>query len=111
MHEGAKAICTRVIDGDTIEATLEFHVLGLNLTLEKIRFRMEHYNSPEMELETKVAGEQAKTFLESLILNKEIEIWSHKQDKYGRWLATVFVDGMNVNKKMVSEGYGVPYEK
>lgn len=82
----------RVIDGDTIEIENKTSVrlLGIN-TPEKGE---KYYN-------------EAKDFLEMVLLNKTIELKFGKDryDKYKRLLAYVFVDGKNVNKELVDEGY------
>jgi len=81
----------RVIDGDTIKVNENsIRLLGMN-TPE----RGELYYS------------EAKEFLEKLILNKTVRLESGKEeyDRYGRFLAYVFLNGENVNLKLVEEGF------
>jgi len=60
----------------------------------------------------KAGYEEAKTFLEGLLLNNEIRLESDVDDKdsYGRLLRYVYVTGVNgevfVNKEIVSGGFG-----
>jgi endonuclease YncB( thermonuclease family) len=41
---------------------------------------------------------------------QEVSIRSHKpQDKYGRWLAEVLIDGQSLSDALIASGHGVPY--
>lgn len=90
----------RVIDGDTIEITR-------NETLKET-IRLLGINTPER-------GEkyykEAKEFLESLILNRTIELEKLREDKdkYGRSLRYAFINGKNVNIKIIEEGFANAY--
>ena len=46
-----------------------------------------------------------------MILNKEVEIHSYKdkQGKYGKYLANIIVDGLDINKWLVDNGHAKPY--
>jgi len=81
----------RVIDGDTIVSNeTSIRLLGIN--------------SPEK-------GEkyysEAKEFLENLVLNETIRLGFGKdrEDKYRRTLAYIYLDGENINLKLIEEGY------
>ena len=86
----------RVIDGDTVVTNSNEHIrlLGIN-TPEKGEF----------------IYDGAKSFLESLVLNKTVtlEFVKDKYDKYNRTLAYVFLDDKNVNAMMVENGYANYY--
>jgi len=83
---------TRVIDGDTFEI----------YSGETIRLLC--VNTPEI---TEPNYEQAKLFLESLILNKEVNLTPSLTDKdiYDRLLRYVHINNQFVNK-LVLENYG-----
>lgn len=85
----------RVIDGDTIDATIG---LGMDVTIVK-RLRLAGINAPEMSNAPK--GQEAKQFLESLITDQKITIKTagDDTDAYGRTLATIFVtkDGIQMD--------------
>jgi len=89
----------RVIDGDTIV------VNGSSIRLLGI-------NSPEKGEES---YEEAKVFLESLVLNQVVRIERFGVDKYYRELAYVFVDtlkgtsGKNINVELVRNGFANVY--
>lgn len=89
----------RVIDGDTLVydengSETSVRLLGINTPEKGERFYSE-----------------AKEFLESRVLNKSVKLvyGNEKTGKYGRELAYVFVDGENINKKIVKQGYGNHY--
>ena len=85
-------VVERVIDGDTIviENKTSVRLLGIN--------------SPE---KTGIYYEEAKEFLEDLILGKDVrfEFGKEKYDKYNRVLAYVFVGNKNVNLELVEKGF------
>ena len=73
-----KAKCTRVIDGDTIDATID---LGFNV-LKKIRIRfygLDTWESRTRDLEEKKKGLEAKKRVESLLemSNMDFTLVSH----------------------------------
>lgn len=80
----------RIIDGDTI-------VVGEDLTV-----RLLGINSPERGEEY---YQEAKEFLEMIILNKTVFIEFFGKDKYNRELGYVFLDRKNINLELVDEGY------
>lgn len=89
-------VVSRVIDGDTLE--LEngetIRLLGID--------------APEVDEEEYI---DAKERLEFLVNNQEIQLESdlEDKDKYGRLLRYVFKDGVNINVRLVKEGYACTY--
>lgn len=105
-----KANLVRVVDGDTVIPDVDLG-FGIHANLD---FRLLGLNAPEMVGATKVAGTAAKYELARLITLGPMRIVSTKSDKYGRWLATIYVkldDGseMDVNATLVATGFAVPY--
>ena len=85
----------RVIDGDTIKANeTSIRLLGIN--------------TPE---KGEKGYQEAKEFLEKMVLNKlvQLEYVGEREDRYGRTLAYVFVNGENINSKIVENGLGNYY--
>ena len=83
---------TEVTDGDTLK-------LSTDQT-----FRLYGVNSPEVK---EPYFEEAKAFTQNLVLNKEISFEqeeNYKEDKFGRILGYVFVDGINLNLELVRNG-------
>ena len=111
----------RTIDGDTVEILLEktfsldidfgFFVKD-KMELKKsaiVTFRLLGINAPESKGPSREVGKKSKDYLDSLLREKNIVVNSYKQDKYGRWLAELFVDGVNINKLMLESGYAQKY--
>lgn len=97
---GTTTKVTRVIDGDTFETET-----GENVRLIGI-------NAPEI---SDIFGQQAKQYLSDLIENKTVDLQtdniSNDRDRYQRLLRYVILDDIDINKKMVSDGYAFAYLK
>lgn len=103
-----RAEITTVVDGDTFDAIVD---LGFNIMMNR-RFRLLGINAPESrtrDLNEKSAGIISKEALKNLIEGKIVTLDSKKKDKYGRWLAIVYVDGMNINEHMLNSGFAKEY--
>ena len=97
------AVVTRIIDGDTIEVTLD---LGWKL-YKNDHVRFVGINAPEKNTPE---GIGARDFLSIYLkVGQKVMIHSHKLDKYGRCLATVMVGDVNLNNLMVKSGHAVEY--
>jgi len=106
------AICTRVIDGDTIDARVD---LGFNVWIE-CRVRLEGIDAPEprtKNLKEKKAGLETKAFLQEIMDECEHKfiLKSHGVGKYGRCIGTIYIRGENINHRLLAEGYAERYEK
>ena len=105
FDEGEVVVVERVIDGDTVvaEDTASLHSRHENLS-RGVSVRLLGINSPEK-------GEQyyneAREFLEEAVINKTVilKFGKEKYDKYNRTLAYIFVDGKNINLKLVKAGF------
>lgn len=86
---------SRVTDGDSLWLTLAPSGQPLQLRLLGI-------DAPEI---CQPWGEQARLALAELVLGKQVTVHTQGQDTYGRTLATVFVDAVNINKTLVQEGH------
>jgi endonuclease YncB( thermonuclease family) len=101
----------RVVDGDTVW----FHVdLGFGIWA-RLDFRIAGINTPEIVGVQKASGLVSKAELERLLSLGSIRIISRKTEKYGRWLATIYVkqaDGTEicVNDVMISGGFAKQYD-
>lgn len=91
---------TRIIDGDTFE------------TEKGEKVRLIGINAPEI---SDIFGQEAKHYLSDLIENKTVELQidniSNDRDRYQRLLRYVILDGVDINKKMVSDGFAFAYLK
>jgi len=91
-HIEERGVCTKVVDGDTIYLD----------NGEKIRFV--GVNTPERGVEGYITS---KNFVQKLCLGKTVGIDvddSKHNDRYGRTLGVVIVDGKNVNEMLLKEG-------
>jgi endonuclease YncB( thermonuclease family) len=93
-------VCTRVLDGDTIEITVE------GSTPAKQKIRMAQIDAPE---KTQDYGVPSKVNLADLVLYQEVNVQYTKKDRYGRILGQVFVGDIDVNFAQVSAGLAWVY--
>lgn len=104
------AICSRVIDGDTIDAKID---LGFNVWIE-CRIRFLGVDAPEARtrnLEEKLQGLRTKEYVKEIMstVGGHFVLKSHGVGKYGRCLGEIFINGENINQKLISEGYAKEY--
>lgn len=97
---GTTTKVTRVIDGDTFE------------TETGERVRLVGINAPEI---SDIFGQEAKRHLIELIEGKTIDLEtdhiSNDRDRYGRLLRYVILNGKDINKQMVLDGFAFAYLK
>lgn len=96
----------KVVDGDTLDIMVD---LGFNIHVKK-RLRMAHLNAPERGTQ---AGTDATAFLvDRLPVGSAIVVRTVKNgvDKWGRYLAEVYIDNTSVNDELLSKSLAVPYE-
>lgn len=100
-----KAKIVEVYDGDTVTAEID---LGFSVTIKE-KLRLFGINAPELKGEDREKGIVSRDYLRAMILNKVVTIKTikDKKGKYGRYLATIILDGLNINSEMVFEGYAV----
>ena len=107
------AVLDRVIDGDTVDATID---LGFD-TWKKTRIRFYGINTPESrtrDLEEKKRGLAAKDRLIEILKanDNKFVLKSHGVGKYGRCLGELFVESLgetSVQETLINEGHGVAY--
>ena len=108
------AIVTHVVDGDTMDVTLD---LGFDI-LYNNRIRLVGINTPESrtrDLEEKARGLAAKDrVLELCPVGSTVTVKTTKdgRGKFGRILGEIFVPGVvqSVNQLLVEEGHAVEYD-
>ena len=96
-YSSPKVMITSVYDGDTARAGEE-------------RIRLNCIDAPELrstryKLKEPIKARASRDFLRDLILGKEVVIKRKTTDRYGRTVAELEVDGVNVNELMVHEGF------
>ncbi len=102
-----KAKIISVYDGDTVTAVVD---LGF-LVSKEMKLRLFGIDTPELRGEERPQGLIVRDILRERILNKEVIINSYKdkQGKYGRYLATILLDGEDINQWLLDNGHAKPY--
>lgn len=96
----------RVIDGDTVMVDIS---LGFNLWRHQEILRLAGINAPEVNTS---AGRAAAVFLRKLLpegATVTVVTKKDKKEKYGRYLASISINGENVSSTLLSEGHAQPY--
>ena len=117
-----------VYDGDTIITTIK-----VEDTYYKIHCRLSGIDTPELKTEDedeRVAAKEARNHLIELLtgqkmrkevtrkeiqvmcanINSVVNVRCFHNDKYGRTLVEIIKDGININKKMIDDGYAGVYD-
>ena len=103
--EAYSALPTTIIkscyDGDTCTTT----------DGEKIRLAC--IDTPELKDKKAdpIAAKEARDFLNNLVTNEEVSIRRITKDRYGRTVAELFKNDINVQELIVKKGYGKIYER
>ena len=103
------ARCTQVYDGDSITVDID---LGFNHWMLNQKIRLFGINTPEVRGSERPSGLIARLRLRGLIEGRDIILASHRDraGKYGRWLGTIYIDDININKLLLDEGLATIYE-
>lgn len=103
-----KAVVIRVYDGDTVRCNID---LGFEHWMMNQTIRLYGIDTPEIRGEERPMGLESAEWLRSRIYGEEIilKTYKDKKGKYGRWLAEVFHDGINLNQQLIKEGLAEPY--
>ena len=121
MYEYKIKEIDRIVDGDTVDATID---LGFDV-LYKTRVRLYGINTPETrtkDLEEKAKGLAAKERLNEII-NKAVHmghrliLQTKEKGKFGRYLGVIIIEDCrpdhdtrtDVNQLLVEEGHAEPY--
>ena len=84
---------TRILDGDTL-------VIARN-NGEEVKVRLAGIDAPEI---TQDFGEQARTALDTLVLNRRVTVENKGTDPYNRVIGVITVDDEDINQKLVKDG-------
>jgi endonuclease YncB( thermonuclease family) len=106
MYTYAASI-TKIIDGDTYVCDID---LGFGIFLQQKHVRVAHINCPELRT---LDGKNARAYVCDWLDKKPhviVKILQHKSDKYGRILADVMFDYINVGSHLIAKGLAVPYD-
>jgi len=102
-----RAILERWVDADTAVVSID---LGLRVWKRNEHLRLVGINAPDTQ-----PAKSAATAIANRLCppGSEITVWTEKDkgDKYGRWLATIRYEGLelSVNTELVDAGAAVPW--
>ena len=88
-----------VADGDTLRVVCA----GRETTV-----RLRDIDAPEWR---QPYGRRARKELSALVHGRDVQLEGDELDYYGRLLATVWIDGINVNREMTRRGYAWAYRR
>jgi micrococcal nuclease len=89
-----------IADGDTITV--------LDAAKKQHKVRLNGIDAPE---KAQPFGAKSKARLGELVAGKDVVVDWKENDQYGRILGTVYMDKLNVNKQMISDGFAWFYRK
>lgn len=103
----------KVYDADTI--TIASTLPYKESPIYRFSVRLNGIDAPEIKgkdvsEEEKVAAQLARDYVSNLILDKYVRLENIQTEKYGRILATVFIDDINLNELLIKERYAVKYD-
>lgn len=101
-------LCIAVYDGDTI--TVEATPSQFKPSSIKYKWKVRLLGIDTPEIRSKDPGAlESRDALRRLILDKEIRLEIKKYGKYGRLIAIVKYNNMDVNQYMIDAGFAKPY--
>ena len=101
----------KVYDGDTI--TIASKLPYKSSQMYRFSVRLRGIDSPEIKsksLAEKDLAMNSKMALSNLILEKNVDLKNISTEKYGRILADVYIDNVNVNTWMLENKLALPYD-
>ena len=100
----------KVYDGDTITIATK---MPYDDNFYRFSVRIRGIDCPEIKSKNsneKLCAIMARDFLKEIIFNKVAKLEEISYDKYGRILADVYVDDLNISELMISESLAVKYD-
>lgn len=106
----SKGKVVKVYDGDTI--TVASKIFG-SKNIYRFSVRLNGIDAPEIKGKTqeeKNAAIVSRDALSKIILGEIVYLKDVKTEKYGRLLATVYFNNMNVNEWLLINNYAIKYD-
>lgn len=105
---------TKIVDGDTIQLAIPFAIPPLCKKVQPFLFnvRLKGINCPETRTKNcdeKQRGLAAKEFASGLLSGKKVTFDCQGQDKYGRLLGKIIVDGVDASLAILEAGHAVKF--
>ena len=96
VHQGK---IVRSVDGDTLVLLVE---------QQRLKIRLSDIDTPERK---QSFGTRAKQALSDLAFGKMARVVEVTIDRYGRIVGPVYVDGIDMNRELVAQGYAWVYRR
>ncbi len=100
----------KIYDGDTVKLWVD---LGFNI-IQLMTFRLAYINAPEVRGDERPEGLVSRDWLREKMFTAEkegtdifIKTFKDTKGKYGRYIAEIIIDGISLNKQMVTEGLAI----
>lgn len=108
MEYKYKAIVVEIYDGDSVTVDID---LGFNNWIKNMKLRLYGVDTPELRGDERSDGLISKQYMIDNILGKEVIVQTikDKKEKYGRYLAVIWLNDININEKLLEEGLAEPY--
>jgi len=100
-------------DADTITIASKMPYEGS--PIYRFPIRLKGIDTPEMRgkdvaYDEKQAACNARDFVSNLVLNKYVRLENIENEKYGRILADVYINEINLNELLIKERYAIKYD-
>ena len=94
-----------MIDGDTVQLASRERVRLLDIDAPELHAGRKGHAGPFPE----PGAVEARDALRAMVEGRRVQVERHGRDKYGRTLARVIVDGVDVGAELLSRGLVKPY--
>ena len=101
-----QGVVTHITDGDTLRVRPIGFALGSNSKPDTVRIRIDGIDAPES---CQLYGTQSAAALKKRLLSKQVTVTSKRFDDYGRDVAKVTIDNIDVGGWMVQNGHAWSY--
>lgn len=104
-NESASARFPMTITG-TVVAVADGDTITVLAGTDEYKIRLDAIDCPEKR---QAYGQRAKERMSDFVFAKTVSVAISGQDRYGRYLGTVTVGGLDVNRAMIRDGYAWHY--
>ena len=82
-------------------------------TIDGEKIRLACINTPELKGKRAdtIPAKEARDFLNTLVMNKEVYIKRITKDRYERTVAELYINDLNIQEIIVKKGFGNIYQK
>lgn len=104
----ANIACADILQGRVVGVSDGDTVTVLDASNTQFKIRLMGIDAPEKK---QSFGAKSKTHLSDLVFDKQVAVEYSKQDKYGRTVGKIMVDGVDANLEQVKAGLAWHYKK